>query len=57
MARSHGGDDLIAAIYDAIIDPSRWDEVVKRIIEATKSHSGNLFLPGRRGKLDGTLQC
>ena len=29
--------DLIAAIYDAIIDPSRWDEVVKRIVEATKS--------------------
>jgi hypothetical protein len=43
---SHGDDDLIliAAIYDAIIDPSRWDEVVKRIVEATKSFSGNLVL-------------
>jgi hypothetical protein len=36
--------DLIAAIYDAVIDPSRGDEVVKRIVEATKSFSGNLVL-------------
>ena len=36
--------DLIAAIYDAIIDPSRWDEVVKRIAEATKSMSGVLLV-------------
>jgi DNA-binding CsgD family transcriptional regulator len=41
---SHGDDDLLAAIYDAIIDPSRWDEVVKRIVEATKSFSGNILL-------------
>ena len=32
--------DLIATIYDAIIDPSNWDEFVKRIVEATKSVSG-----------------
>jgi DNA-binding CsgD family transcriptional regulator len=44
MAASHGGGDLIAAIYDAIIEPSRWDGVVKRIVEATKSFSGNLVL-------------
>jgi hypothetical protein len=44
MARSQGDGDLIAAIYDAIIDPSRWDEVVKRIVEGTKSFSGNLVL-------------
>ena len=44
MAKSHGDDDLIAAVYDAVIDPSRWDEVVKRIVEATKSFSGNLVL-------------
>ncbi len=44
MATSHGDEDLLAAIYDAIIDPSRWDEVVKRIVEATKSFSGNLVL-------------
>lgn len=35
--------DLIAAIYDAASDPSRWDEVVKRIVEATNSLSGNLL--------------
>jgi hypothetical protein len=44
MATSHGGGDLIAAIYDAIIEPSGWDEVVKSIVEATKSFSGNLVL-------------
>ncbi|MDQ6703018.1 MAG: hypothetical protein M3Z96_07930 [Pseudomonadota bacterium] len=44
MAGSHGDGDLIAAIYDAIIDPSRWDEVVKRIVEATKSVSGGLHI-------------
>ncbi|MGH6812826.1 MAG: helix-turn-helix transcriptional regulator [Methylocella sp.] len=44
MAISHGGGELIAAIYDAIIDPSRWDEVVKRIVEATKSFSGVLLI-------------
>ncbi|MGH6794943.1 MAG: helix-turn-helix transcriptional regulator [Methylocella sp.] len=42
MAKSDGEGDLIAAIYDAIIDPSHWDEVVKRIVEATKSKSGGL---------------
>ena len=44
MARSHGDGDLIAAIYDAIIEPSGWDEVVKRIVEATKSFSGGLYV-------------
>ncbi len=44
MSRSHGDDDLIATIYDAIIDPSRWDEVVERIVEATRSFSGNLVI-------------
>jgi DNA-binding CsgD family transcriptional regulator len=44
MTASHGGGDLIAAIYDSVIDPSRWDEVVKCIVEATKSFSGNLLL-------------
>jgi hypothetical protein len=36
--------DLIAAIYDAIIDRSRWNGVVKRIVEETNSLSGNLVL-------------
>jgi DNA-binding CsgD family transcriptional regulator len=36
--------DLIAAIYDAVIDPSGWDEAVKRIVEGTKSLQGNLVL-------------
>ncbi|MGH6840188.1 MAG: hypothetical protein ACREDT_15640, partial [Methylocella sp.] len=44
MAISHSNGDLISAIYDAIIDPARWDEVVKRIAEATKSFSGNLLV-------------
>jgi DNA-binding CsgD family transcriptional regulator len=44
MAISHGDGDLIAAIYDAIIEPSGWDEVVKRIVEATKSVSGGLYI-------------
>jgi DNA-binding CsgD family transcriptional regulator len=37
---SHGDGDLIAAIYDAIIEPSGWDEVIRRIVEATGSVSG-----------------
>jgi hypothetical protein len=44
MSISRGDDDLIAAIYDTIIDPSRWNEVVKRIVEETKSFSDNLGL-------------
>ncbi|MGH6813208.1 MAG: helix-turn-helix transcriptional regulator [Methylocella sp.] len=43
MAISHSDGDLIAAIYDAAIEPSGWDEVVKRIVEATKSVSGGLL--------------
>jgi hypothetical protein len=39
-----GDTDIIAAIYDAIIEPSGWDEVVKRIVEATKSVSGGLYI-------------
>jgi DNA-binding CsgD family transcriptional regulator len=38
--------DLIAAIYDAVLEPSDWDEVVKRIVEATKSLSGGLASQG-----------
>lgn len=49
MAGRHNGgitrrQHLIATIYDAVIEPSGWDEVVKRIVEATKSFSGNLVL-------------
>jgi DNA-binding CsgD family transcriptional regulator len=39
-----GDTDLIASIYDAVIEPSGWDEVVKRIVEASKSASGALFI-------------
>jgi hypothetical protein len=39
-----GDTGLIAAIYDAVIEPSGWDEVVKRIVEATKSVSGGFFI-------------
>jgi DNA-binding CsgD family transcriptional regulator len=35
--------ELIAAIYDAAIDPKGWDEVVRRIVEATKSISGGIL--------------
>ena len=44
MATSHGGGDLIAAIYDAIIEPSGWGGVVTRIVDATKSVSGGLHI-------------
>ena len=37
---------LIAAIFDAILDPSGWEEVVKRTVEATKSAAG--FIAVRR---------
>ncbi|MDQ6868711.1 MAG: hypothetical protein M3178_10010 [Pseudomonadota bacterium] len=43
MAKSHGDGDLIAAIYDAIIEPSGWDDVVRRIVEATKSVAGGFY--------------
>jgi DNA-binding CsgD family transcriptional regulator len=43
MLASHGGDDLIAAIYDAAIEPSGWDDVVKRIVETTKSVAGGFY--------------
>ena len=43
MAASRGDGDLIAAIYDTIIEPPGWDGVVQRIVEATKSVSGNFF--------------
>src|SRR5690349_10465361 len=36
--------DLIAAIYETIIDPSGWDDVVKRIVEATKSVAGGIVI-------------
>jgi hypothetical protein len=36
--------DLIAAIYDAVIDLSGWDEVVRRIVEATKSAAGGIII-------------
>jgi hypothetical protein len=36
MAMSHSEGDLIAAIYDAVIDPSGWDEVVKRVVKTTQ---------------------
>jgi hypothetical protein len=53
MAIPSSGDDLIAAIYDVIIEPSRWDEVVNRIVEATKSMSGGLLMEGERSTSGG----
>jgi DNA-binding CsgD family transcriptional regulator len=37
-------NELIAAIYDAAIDPARWDDVVKRIVAATRSLSGAVII-------------
>lgn len=36
--------DIIAAIYDTILEPSRWDEVVGRIVTSTNSVSGSLAI-------------
>jgi hypothetical protein len=36
--------DIIAAIYDAIIDPSSWDEAIRLIVAATNSISGALIV-------------
>lgn len=37
-------NDLIAAIYDTIIDPSGWDAAINRIVSATNSISGALIV-------------
>jgi Di-haem oxidoreductase, putative peroxidase len=44
MVISDSGNDLIAAIYGAIIEPSGWDEVASCIVEATKLMSGGLIM-------------
>jgi hypothetical protein len=36
--------ELIAGIYDTVIDPSGWEDVVKRIVEATKSAAGGIII-------------
>jgi hypothetical protein len=36
--------ELIAAIYDAVVDPSGWEEVTRRIVEATRSVAGGIFI-------------
>ncbi len=46
--------DLIAAIYDTIIDPSGWDEVVKRIVQTTKSVAGGIVIHAERSDLAAT---
>jgi DNA-binding CsgD family transcriptional regulator len=42
MATSNESAEILASIYDAVLDPSRWDEVVGRIVRATNSVSGTL---------------
>ena len=44
--------DLIAAIYDCVIDASGWEGVVRRISKATKSIGGGLVTH----RADGTAQ-
>jgi hypothetical protein len=44
-----GDTDIIAAIYDAIIEPSGWDEVVKRIESSRQQNrSAAAFIFNRR---------
>ena len=52
-----GDTDLIAAIYDAIIDPSGWDEVVKRIVTATKSIAGGIAIHAEEANLAAMYNC
>jgi DNA-binding CsgD family transcriptional regulator len=44
MADKDGSADLIAAIYDTILDPTRWDEITGRIVARTNSVSGSLAI-------------
>jgi hypothetical protein len=46
--------DIIAAIYDTVTEPSGWDEVVKRIVEATKSIAGGIVLHAEGSDLAAT---
>lgn len=43
MPRQDNARDLIAAIYDTVVDPARWEEVVRCIVAATKSAAGALI--------------
>ena len=52
-----GDTDIIAAIYDAIIEPSGWDEVVKRIVEATKSVAGGIVVHAEGSALAATFNA
>lgn len=47
-------NDLIAAIYDTIVDPSGWDAVVKRIVQATKSVAGGIVIHAEGSDLAAT---
>jgi DNA-binding CsgD family transcriptional regulator len=44
MVSSRGSADMIAAIYDAGLDPTRWDEVIGKIAGRTNSVSGSLAI-------------
>jgi hypothetical protein len=44
MPGQDSSGDLIAAIYDAVIDPSRWEEIVRRIVVVTKSMNGGVLI-------------
>jgi len=44
MATSSGSSEILAAIYDAVLDPSGWDDVVARIVAGTNSVSGSIAI-------------
>lgn len=44
IAASNGSAEILTAIYDAVLEPSRWDEVVGRIVAATNSVSGSIAI-------------
>lgn len=44
MATSNGSADILSTIYDAVLDPSRWNEALGAIVAATNSVSGSLAI-------------
>jgi len=48
---------LIAAIYDCLIEPSRWEEVIKRIACRTRSLGGGLLTHRADGTAHVTAKC
>lgn len=41
---ARGNAEILTAIYDAVLDPSHWDEVARRIVAGTNSVSASLAI-------------